>query len=625
MGCLRLALAAALAPALAAQTVITVLSSGSTATRYDMVILGDGYQASEQTRFDQDVNTFLAALFQTQPYQTFSTFFNVHTVFRASVDSGADHPDATPPIWRNTVYNASYNTGGTARCLYIGNTSQALADAALAPANEGRVLVLVNDSRYGGCAGTFAVSYNGSSMDQVQIHELGHSLGRLADEYDYPYNTYTGSEPTEVNITTSPVGQKWSHWIGTNGISAYEGAGYYLHGLWRPRVDCLMRSLGQALCNVCQEGIAKVTSSICNAITQITPPTANLTLLRGQVQPFAFAHFVPANHGPTLEWKVDGNLVAAQTASFALDTTGMALGAHTVECAVHDHTPIVRLDPQLLMRHANTWTVMVTDPSVAQLWIPGYQTSALWVTPGATITLTTTVRNDGPATAGPFDVEWFLSPPATSWSTGDVYLGKVVVPSLVANQQTTIHHVVTLPWRLEPIIHFVHCTVDRANTVTELVENDNSRYVGLIGQSGACETKLEYDDPLLYPFDAAAVSAGAGGAVHPTVVARCATSGTLYLLAWGCSGTTPGTTIAPGLQIPLNQDIYTQLGLAAINGPWFQAFLGTLDQDGLGRATFALPPAAGLWPSTGHFAALLVDPQVGFSAVTNPVAIAITP
>jgi len=625
MSGLHLALVAALVPALAAQTVTTVLSSGSTATRYDMVILGDGYQANEQTRFVQDVNTFLTALFQTQPYQTFSTFFNVHTVFRASVDSGADHPDATPPIWRNTVYDASYNTGGTARCLYIGNTSQALADAALAPANEGRVLVLVNDSRYGGCAGTFAVSYNGSSMDQVQIHELGHSLGRLADEYDYPNNTYTGPEPTEVNITTSPVGQKWSHWIGTNGISAYEGAGYHLYGLWRPRVNCLMRSLGQALCNVCQENIAKITSSICNAITQVTPPTTNLTLLRGQVQPFGFAHFVPANHGPTLEWKVDGNLVAAQTTSFALDTTGLTLGSHTVECAVHDHTPIVRLDPQLLMRHANTWTVMVTDPSVAQLWIPGYQTSSLMVTPGATITLTTVVRNDGPATAGPFDVEWFLSLPATNWSTTDVYLGKVVVPSLVANQQTTIQHVVTLPWRLPPVIHFLHCTVDRANTVAELVESDNSRYVGLIGQSGACETKLEYDDPLLYPFGAAAVSAGAGGAVHPTVVARCATSGTLYLIAWGCSGITPGTPIAPGLQIPLNQDIYTQLGLGAINGPWFQAFLGTLDQDGLGRATFALPPAAGLWPSAGHFAALLVDPQVGFSAVTNPVAITITP
>ena len=56
-------------------------------------------------------------LFATEPYKTFKTFFNVHTVFRASKESGADHPDANPPIVKDTVYDASYNTGGTARCL----------------------------------------------------------------------------------------------------------------------------------------------------------------------------------------------------------------------------------------------------------------------------------------------------------------------------------------------------------------------------------------------------------------------------------------------------------------------------------------------------------------------------
>ena len=107
-------------------------------------------------------------------------------MFRASKDSGADHPDKSPPIYKDTVYNASYNIGGTPRCLYIRNTSLALRDAAKAPAVEGRVMVVVNDSRYGGCAGTFAVTYNGSSMTTVQVHEFGHSFARLADEYDYP-------------------------------------------------------------------------------------------------------------------------------------------------------------------------------------------------------------------------------------------------------------------------------------------------------------------------------------------------------------------------------------------------------------------------------------------------------
>src|SRR5690606_40708180 len=133
-------------------------------------------------------------------YNTFAAYYNVHTVFRASQQSGADRPDETPPVFVNTAYNATYNYGGTDRCLYIQNTSLALADAALAPATEGRVLVMVNDSRYGGCASTFAVSYNGSSMTEVQAHELGHSLGQVADEYDYPNANYTGGEPSSVNV-----------------------------------------------------------------------------------------------------------------------------------------------------------------------------------------------------------------------------------------------------------------------------------------------------------------------------------------------------------------------------------------------------------------------------------------
>jgi hypothetical protein len=103
---------AALAALLPAQApvVTTVIANGTTQSRYDMVILGDGYQAFEQAQFNADVNSFLTALFQNQPYQTFAAYYNVHTVFRASVESGADRPDESPPVFRNTVYNATYNT-----------------------------------------------------------------------------------------------------------------------------------------------------------------------------------------------------------------------------------------------------------------------------------------------------------------------------------------------------------------------------------------------------------------------------------------------------------------------------------------------------------------------------------
>jgi hypothetical protein len=612
-----------LVPSLPTQQPIvrTILNNGTTQSRYDMVVLGDGYQAHEQPRFDQDVNTFLTALFQKQPYQTFASYYNVHTVFRASAESGADHPDANPPIYRNTVYDCSYNIGGTARCLYVQNASQALADAALAPANEGRILVMVNDSRYGGCASTFAVSYNGTSMAEVQIHELGHSLGDLADEYDYAGQTYTGGEPGEANVTISPTGQKWSIWHGTEGVSAFEGARYCQWGIWRPKSNCLMRSLGIPLCPICREGISKVTNAVVDTIDQFAPATSSLLVTVPNQQTFSITHFVPAANNPLVTWTIDGNVVnGANGTSFVLDPTGMALGVHTVAARVQDRTALVRSDPLNLMRETQSWQVTIADPNAAQLRLPAFTANLIWVTPGAPLQLSTTIANDGPAAAGPFALEYFLAR-TQPYTAQDIYLGRQAVPGLGAGQQTVVQPQVQLPWRLETGIWFLHAVVDRENVVLETNENDNFRVVSLIGQTGACVTKLEYDDPLLYPGDAAHVSLANGGTVHPTVVARCAAPGSLYLIVWGCSGTSPGTPLAPGVTVPINQDFCTGLGLAAANGPVFQQFFGVLDAQGLGRAAFALPAGSGLAVTPGHFAAVLVDPAGTFAAATNAVAI----
>jgi hypothetical protein len=600
--------------------VATVLSNGTTQSRYDMVILGDGYQAAEQTRFQQDVQRFLTALFQKQPYATFANYYNVHTVFRASTDSGASHPDATPPIVRNTAYGAQYNFGGTDRCLYITNTSRALADAALAPANEGRVLVFVNDSRYGGCASTFAVSYNGSSMDEVQIHELGHSLGGLADEYDYPNHTYTGGEPGEVNVTAAPNGQKWSHWWGTEGISAFEGARYHLFGLYRPRNHCLMRSLGQTLCAVCREQIAKTTNSVVNTIDSSTPAANQWTLNIGSTQTFAFTHFVPATHQPLVQWRFDGVTIAgANQTSYVLDTTGMSLGQHTLEASVRDQTSHVRNDPLGLMRRTRSWQITITDPQATNLRCSALASSQIWVQPGATVSLNTTLVNDGPATAPSFDVEFFLSE-NQQYSTQDIYLGRQTLTGFAPGQRQ-FPYSCQLPWRLEPRFYYVHLVIDRAGVLRETSRADNTRLTVVIGQTGPCVTRLEYTNPLVYPPDSATLSLNSGGTLSPTVIARCAAPGTLYLLVWGASGTAPGTPLTPSLTVPINQDFLTQLGLGAVNGSWFPGFLGQLDAGGMGRAHLVLPGNPGLTAMQTHFAGVLVDPVLGFSAVTNAIAL----
>lgn len=610
-----------------AQTVTTVISNGTTDTRYDIVILGDGYQANEQGQFNQDVNTFLTSLFQKAPYNLFAEYYNVHTVFRASQDSGADRPDESPPVFVNTAYEATYDYGGTARCLYIQNTSQALADAALAPATEGRVMVMVNDNRYGGCAATFAVSYNGTSMSEVQAHELGHSLGLLADEYEYAGSTYTGGEPSSANITTSPTGQKWSIWQGTQGIGSFEGAGYNQFGLYRPRSNCLMRSLGQVLCRVCQENIVKITNSIANVMTSTSPATSSVSVIRPNLQTFSFTHFVPASNNPVFEWELDGVVQAGATATnFTIDSTQLALGSHVVRARIIDQSDRVRSDPSLVMQEEHTWQVQVIDPSLAQLRMPTFTVSMVLVNPGTTVNLSPTIVNDGPAASAPCSVEFFLSPTSSSYSTQDTYLGKIDIGGLNSGQQTNgLQLDAQLPWSMPINLMFVHAVIDRQNVVIESNEADNVLVRALFAQVGPCETGLEFQDPLMTPF-AGSMSLSAGGTVHPTVVAPCADPATtIYLIAWTGSGTSPGTPLGSGLTLPLNSDGLTQTGLNGLNGPIFGGFLGILDAQGVGQAQFTLPPSTAIPTGTTHFATVLLGTTQLFTAVSNPIELTILP
>ncbi|MBK8975432.1 MAG: hypothetical protein IPM29_05865 [Planctomycetes bacterium] len=360
---LTFAAALAVAP-LCAQHVRTVVQNGPSDELYDMVILGDGYLASDEAQFDADVLD-IVNYFRTNPtkfpYGAYFNLYNVHTVFRASNERGADKPPLN--IFVDTAYDASYWTGGTERCLYIGNTARASADAALAPDTDGRVIVIVNDSKYGGCAGTFSVCYNGTSMEEVQAHEWGHSFGGLADEYDYGRTgTYSGPEPSQPNITADPTGaRKWAPWLGFAGphgtVGAYVGAGYYQTGLYRPEPDCEMRSLSRYFCTVCRQQMILRFNQECVMFAQPTP--SPIAAQRGGSVQIGFTNRI-AGRPHAIDWRVDGGPWQAGTASFTWNVGAASSGAHTIEARLTDTSAEVRQDPRGDLVHLHAWRVDVT-------------------------------------------------------------------------------------------------------------------------------------------------------------------------------------------------------------------------------------------------------------------------
>jgi hypothetical protein len=112
-------------------------------------------------------------------------------------------------------------------------------------------VVMVNTTRYGGCGGARAVYSAGSgSATEVAVHELGHSLGGLADEYGG--NDSCGTYAGEVNTSLDDRRGAWPEWIDDLG-DPREGGQYYNQCIYRPLDNCEMRSLNQPFCPVCNQ------------------------------------------------------------------------------------------------------------------------------------------------------------------------------------------------------------------------------------------------------------------------------------------------------------------------------------------------------------------------------------
>jgi hypothetical protein len=137
-----------------------------------------------------------------------------------------------------------------------------------------QLVVLVDIKKYGG--GGIYNFYSLFSADskasvEVFVHEFGHSFGGLGDEYYtssvaysefYPVN----EEPVVPNLTTLlDFDSKWKDMIeeGTpiptpaiskykNTLGVFEGGGYSGKGIYRPEMDCKMKSNeAKGFCRVC--------------------------------------------------------------------------------------------------------------------------------------------------------------------------------------------------------------------------------------------------------------------------------------------------------------------------------------------------------------------------------------
>lgn len=196
--------------------VFSIEKNGDPAEKVDLLFLGEGYTATEQSKCEKDIRRLTEGLFTFVPFKTRRRDFNVWAICGPSPDSGVSHP--LSGIHRNTLFGSQFDVFGEERYALSFDNRAIRTMASLAPYDV--LGIVMNEKAYGngGIFGLYAsVSIDYPNAIQVFRHEFGHHFADLGDEYYFNANVAyapadTRVEPWEPNITAlnDPSKLKWN-------------------------------------------------------------------------------------------------------------------------------------------------------------------------------------------------------------------------------------------------------------------------------------------------------------------------------------------------------------------------------------------------------------------------------
>ena len=263
---------------------IDIHIGGDIAHSLDIVLLPDGFTEDEKEKFMAACKMWSDALFSYSPFTQNRHRINIRAVWYPSEESGISMPGFGK--WNKTLLESRFFTFNSERYQMTEEFQKVRDIASYAPYES--IFILTNTDKYGG-GGIYNFYGLGSAgktgrTGEVYIHEFGHSLMGLGDEYIEKGNTVSalypeGKEPWEANLTRFvDFNGKWEKKIaegtpvpttiepGTDEkdwkIGAYEGGGYLEKGIYRGWPECMMKALTD-FCPVCQDAITKYLDYMC--------------------------------------------------------------------------------------------------------------------------------------------------------------------------------------------------------------------------------------------------------------------------------------------------------------------------------------------------------------------------
>lgn len=340
----------------------TLMKNGPLNARINLVFMGDGYTATEQTQFVNDVYGIINTLFSQSPFKHYKRYFNVFAIKVISEESGANHPKTSPDadclgVPQKTVNNyfgSTFDTNNIHRLLYPAQLSKIVTVLANNFPLYDQAFIAVNTPYYGGAGGFVATCSRHMSGRDVAIHEIGHSFAGLADEYwaGPQYATEKPNMTKEVNSTLV----KWKNWLGVSGIGIYPHSG---DANWKkPHEECKMGVLNKPLCKVCAERFVERFHEVVEPVESYTPKEASINLTEDDTEiQLALSLVKPDPSTLKITWENNDVEFAHQLDQVSLPLSGLSTPA-VIRATVMDTTELTRNDLHKTI-HVNVveWTL----------------------------------------------------------------------------------------------------------------------------------------------------------------------------------------------------------------------------------------------------------------------------
>ena len=253
------------------------------AKAYDILLVPEGYAFADTAKWRKDAVRCAEAILNCSPFKENAWRINIRALCDYYVESGVSKEDAGMRK-KKTLLGASFYTLGTERYLMVEDMWRLSSVCGIMPYDH--VLVICNTAKYGG-GGIYnfhSTVTDNSYFKYVCVHELGHGIAGLADEYytsEVAVKDYypAGIEPPAPNITSLvDFDRKWKDMLDeetavptpitdrkSEELGVYEGGGYCAKGIYRPRISCTMKEIKyDYFCPVCQRAFQRMFDFCCD-------------------------------------------------------------------------------------------------------------------------------------------------------------------------------------------------------------------------------------------------------------------------------------------------------------------------------------------------------------------------